>query len=369
MPKLSGRKQKGLGTLVLLVLMLLSFRAFTVDKPYDRDVSILLLTKSIAERDALVDLIIENKDFKRIDVHALEEQKHLRFSKYELIVLPAGADALKERLNKYFETGTGVFVYGQASSGDLNAVFGLTGDSEDILIPGSGTDSMGKLGKVKLAKAGKDIDYSFDIVGRYGAMTPHPGSFIRVDLGGKEDYNYKLLRALIDVHTDTKLRTFGNVCPSRISFYCYLGDGATVIREFLSLYRDYSYDVRGFYRFKLISELELRTREGHLDEIGYSVDTNEPASILEISPKVSNSVFSEVDKARSKSFYKFSSPDIMPKTLTGEVLHSSQSFQITTEELVLTTEVRPRIYYGSYRQYERYPVYTGRRAFRIEVLF
>lgn len=366
MPKWLRDLGRGLILFSLSILIFIGFRSFSEDNPYQRDVNILLITKTIEERDAYVDLIIERKEFKRVDVHAIDEQKNLRFSKYELIVLPAGLQGLKERLTKYYDTGAGIFVYGGATAKDLNAFFGLAGDGEDFLVLGTGEGSMAKLGKMKAARLGEGTeDYSFDIVGRY----KEPGSYIRVDLGASDDYHYRLLRAITDVHSDTKLRTFGNKSPSRLSFYSYLGDGTTLIREFLSLYRDYSYEVHGYFRFKLISELEVRTKEGLLDEIGYRVNTNEYASVMDINPKRAEGVRAEVDKGREEAKYSFTASGLFPRNLSGSVHHSSQFFQITTEALKLSTEVEPKIYYGSFNQYQRYPKEAAKRRYAIEVLF
>lgn len=356
---------KRLLLLSLIAFAILSFSSFTEDNPYDRDVSILLLTKTIEDRDAFVDLILANKEFKRVDVHALEEQKNLRFSKYELIVLPVGAEKLKERLNKYYDTGVGIFVYGGAGSQDLNKILNLPGESEDFLIMGMGEGSMAKLGKLKLAQKGAQKNYYFDIVGKY----KDPGSFIRVDIEEQENYSYKLLKAIVDVHSDMKLRKFGSSTPSRLCFYSYLGDGSTVMKQFLSLYRDYAYDVQNYFRFKLISELEVRSKEGYLDELDYKVNTHEAASILEISPKISSGIRAGVSKGRDEAYYEFSSPMLLPGDLSGKVYHSSQFFLISTEDLVMTTTIEPKLYYGSFKQYELYPGNKARNSYDIEVLF
>lgn len=365
--------RRGPGALGLLALLFLGFcalRGFTDDNPYDRDVSILLLTKTIEERDAFVDLVIEHKAFKRVDVHALEEQKNLRLSKYELLVLPAGQEGLKERLNKYYESGAGLMVYGSASAKDLNPLLGEEGEDEDFLIQGSGEGSMAKLGKIRLRKASLPLDAeaasNFDIVGRY----QDAGSLIRVDISeAEENYHYKILRAIVDVHNDARLRDFGSKSPSRISFYSYLGDGRTLIRQFLSLYRDYTYDVQGFYRFKLIPELEVRTQGAELSEINYSLNTNEAASILEISPKSGARIRTEVDKARQQAGYNFTTPAFLPSSISGQVFHASQTFMISGEKLRLTSSVHPRLYYGSFKQYELYPGIEGRRVYEILVMY
>lgn len=360
--------------LVLLILLLVSgfvllgFSGFSQDKIRSKTGSILLFTKDRAIRDRYVDLIIADKKFASVDVASIEDQKNIRLSKYELIALPSGTEGLKDKLGKYFKAGIGIFVYGGADSADLNALLEREGSYEDFVIVGSGESTMAKTGKLKLAKLGGSEGYSdgkFAIAGRYD----EPGSYVRCVFEDESEYESKVLKALTHIHSDFKLRNFSNKNSSRICFYNYLGSSGTVIKQFSTIYRDYSYGVQGSYSFKFLSELELITDEGFADEFRYVVDTNEIASILESSPKVRPGIKSEVDKPRQKASYAFSSEFFNPESLSSKVFNCSQSFLITTDELRLATLAQPQIYRGNFRQYKMYREGEDTRGYTIELLF
>lgn len=329
------------------------------------------------------DFYLNNRN--SLDVFSMDESG-IRLSKYDFIALPYVEKTIEDKLLKFFDAGIGIYFYSEPvymSKGneagealDSSSFARIAGKGElkaRINIGGTGENVISKAAHARVIREGKVK--GFDAVGWYS----EPDASVYVSIDKKPDNPYEdLLMALWGSHAEMRAGETGKKAPPiRVIAY---GAG---INEKLSvehdLYRNYDFDSPKEYDFVFYSAIAAKRGGDFVTGLKLSVDTNEPACVLEAAPKslfmlpfgtLSKPIFERstferdsmdysvpidlkatVDTARSEARYSVLSSLLFPKTLSS--YRQKTAIRMRTKKETLTLDVSALCVSagGSFEQY------------------
>ncbi len=372
--------------IILLIIIAASTLWISAGEEESESNEILIFVQDIETKAKFENSREYLKNSNLIDIKTLDEQKGLRLSKYQSIAVPYPEKKLRDSLKKYYDSGTGIYYYdlesiekrvrGRITSENINNLIGFKEAYLDLKIKGIGEKNTSKPALISIKNIDSDKNVPFHIIGRYSI--PQKSLLINIDTEREKAHN-TLIKAIIDSHTSSKQSLISTKLNQSISTIYYDSKFSTKTVISHDLFRDYSKSSSDEFDFTIYSGIYTTSEKSFVDSIQLSLDTNEPASIISVSPQnismlpfttkklvltegskfdrdvqiynIPVDIKSDVNKARQRAEWKITPGKLLPKDISGENQRVALRMITKNIELNISVNGSTSTRYGGFKQY------------------